>query len=371
MEKKKTIPIAVGIAIAVGLLVTIVSNQNLPTENNSTDKIGLVINTPTTRTTLEELDQVYSKATSSGIGRTNAYLFWNIVEPTKGEYNWDQTDILMSFTKKNDLNVTLYFSLINGNTLGPFPSWMGKPSLISVSEDRLVKVLDAILSRYDIIDTVIISGETESHFRYSENEIPVYKELFENVYDRIKEKHPNVKIGNAFSLHHVLNKNLEHIVKELAIGDFVAFSYFPVDSLNDIVKTPMDAKQDLNKAFELSGGKQIAFFEISWSTSEFIGGNKTSQKQFVEESFSFFDNNESKIEFFTWYRLYDKAEEECDIKVPEDEGSVSVGGGSGLGSSEFVVQRLEHYICDVGLLTVNGDPKPSWNEFFKEINNIS
>ena len=49
-------------------------------------------------------------------------------------------------------------------------------------------------------------------------------DLFNGVYDKIKEKHPDVKIGNAFALHNVLNKNLQHIVSDLAIGDFVAFS---------------------------------------------------------------------------------------------------------------------------------------------------
>ncbi len=369
MEKKKTISIVVSVSIVIGLLAVFAfTNQGYFVQNTiPNEKVGLVVNTPNPRTTIDELDQLYSQAASTGIGRTNAYMFWNIVEPNKGEYNWDQTDILMSFNKKNNLKVTLYFSLINGNTLGPFPDWIGKPSLISISEDRVVQVLDAILSRYDIIDTVIISGETESHFRYRENSIPVYKELFENVYDKIKEKHPDVKMGNAFSLHHVLNKNLEHVVKELAIGDFVAFAYFPVDSLNDIIKSPSDARQDLSKAFELVPEKQVAFFEVSWSTSEFIGGNETSQKQFVDESLSFFDDNESKIEFFTWYRLYDKAEESCEIEIPEDEGSVAIGGGSTIGSSEFVIQRLEHYICNAGLFTVDGDPKPAWNKFSDKI----
>ena len=55
---------------------------------------------------------------------------------------------------------------------------------------------------------------------------------------KLKEKHPDVKIGNSFALHNVLNKDLAHIVSDLNIGDFVAFSYFPVDTLNDIVKTP-------------------------------------------------------------------------------------------------------------------------------------
>ena len=62
-------------------------------------------------------------------------------------------------------------------------------------------MLDAILSRYDIIDTVILAGETESQFRYNEQNIPVYVELFTGVYEKTKEKHPDVKIGNAFALH--------------------------------------------------------------------------------------------------------------------------------------------------------------------------
>ena len=62
--------------------------------------------------------------------------------------------------------------------LGPFPDWIGKPSLNSIGEDRLVNVLDEILSRYHIIDSVIIAGETESQFSYYEQNIPVYKNYF-------------------------------------------------------------------------------------------------------------------------------------------------------------------------------------------------
>ena len=139
------------------------------------------------------MDQIYSEASSTGIGRSNVYLFWNLVEPVRGEYDWKQSDPLMSFNKKNNLKVTLYFSIINGETLGPFPSWIGKPPIQSIGEDRVVNVLDAILSRYHIIDTVILSGETESQFRFNEQNIPVYKELFNGVYEQIKRETPRCK----------------------------------------------------------------------------------------------------------------------------------------------------------------------------------
>ena len=143
MDKK-----VLGIITIVVVIITIISAvsllpnfetipQAIPEKGN--EKIGLVINSPNQSTTLQELDQIYSEASDAGIGRSNVYLFWNLVEPVRGEFDWKQSDALMSFNKKNDLKVTLYFSIINGETLGPFPSWIGKPSLKSIGEDRVVK----------------------------------------------------------------------------------------------------------------------------------------------------------------------------------------------------------------------------------------
>lgn len=373
---KKILGIGIGVAViiaiaAVSLGISTETEGPLTIQKNN-EKIGLVINSPNQATTLQELDAVYSQAADAGVGRSNVYLFWNIIEPVRGEYDWRQSDVLMSFNKNNDLKVTLYFSIINGETLGPFPNWIGNPPLNSIGEDRVVSVLDAILSRYDIIDTVILAGETESQFRFNEQNIPVYTELFDGVYDKIKEKHPDVKIGNSFGLHHVLNKNLEHIVDELLVGDFIAFSYSPVDSLNDVIKTPDQAKQDLQKAMELSRGKNIGLFEISWSTSDFVGGSDSTQTEFLEKSFEFYSENESDLEFLTWYRQYDRPEGTCVIEERDIAGiSIDLGGGSGLGSSEHVIERLSHYICSAGLINNDGTPKSSWNEFNKQIEMIN
>jgi hypothetical protein len=364
---KKILGVVAGIAVIIAVAaVLILPSSGITVTVEPNEKIGLVINSPTSSITIQELDQIYSQASSTGIGRSNVYLFWDLVEPVRGEYDWRQSDALMSLNKKNDLKVTLYFSVINGETLGPFPSWIGKPPLQTLGEDRVVSVLDAVLSRYNIIDTLIISGETESQFRFYEQNIPVYKELFNGVYDKIKEKHPDVKIGNAFALHNVLNKNLEHIVSDLALGDFVAFSYSPVDTVNEIVKTPEQAKEDLQQIFDLVDGKKVGIFEISWSTSDFVEGSDSAQTEFLEKSFEFYTENESKLEFFTWYRQYDRPEGSCSIDEQDRRGTLVVGG-SGFGSSEHVIERLNNYICSAGLINSDGIPKSSWNEFKKQI----
>jgi hypothetical protein len=170
---------------------------------------------------------------------------------------------------------------------------------------------------------------------------------------------------------YVLNKDLTHIVSDLAIGDFVAFSYSPVDNVGDIVKTPQEAKEDLKKAFEIVPNKKVGFFEISWSTSDFVGGNTDSQKDFLEKLFEFYSENESEIEFLTWYRQYDRPEGTCIIEEQQIGDDTFSVGGSGFGSSEHVIERLSSYICNAGLINNNGTQKSGWNEFMKQIDMIN
>ena len=360
--------IITAVAIAAIASVFLLSSESgfQPTTSHNA-KLGLIVNPPSNKITLDDLKNYYMQASSTGIGRTNLYLFWNLFEPEKGNYDWKQSDLWMDFNKQNNLKVTLYFSIINGKTLGPFPDWIGKPSLGSISEDNLIKVLDVILTHYDIIDTVIIAGDTEEYFRYSEQNIPVYKELFDGVYGPLKEKHPDVKFGNAFSLHGIINKNLSHIVEQLDVGDFVAFSYFPVDALNEINKTPQEAREDLETIMKLVPDKKKGIFEISWSTSEFVNGTEVEQTEFVKKVYDFYRTNKPQLEFVTWYRQFDRPEGTCIMTPEKTEEQISIGGSSDLGSNEFVIERLNHYICNSGLIDINGNKKPAWNEFTKQV----
>ena len=376
MDKKKLgiLPVFIVIALVFVLIMSDNSiddtNTTIPQVSTQTnnESIGMVINSPSSSVTLKQLDDIFTDASSSGIGRSNVYLYWNMIEPVEGKFDWLQSDILMGLNEKNNHKVTLYFSIINGETLGPFPKWIGKPTLNGINQDELVTVLDAVLSRYHIIDSVIIAGDTESYFRYQEPFIPVYEELFSNVYDEIKQKHPDVKFGNSFALHNVLNKNLNNVVEELALGDFVAFSYTPTDTLNEISKNPDEAIEDLNKIFEIVPNKKIGFFELSWSTSNFVEGNDDSQKIFVEKLFDFYAQNELNIEFMTWFRYIDQQASSCVTEEQKiGDQTITLGGGSSLGTSEHVIERLNQYNCNTGLVDINQNGKIGWNEFKTQI----
>lgn len=361
MEKKIFLAIGIAIAVAVAIMAALPTTPQFPVVVQN-EKLGLVVNTPTQEVTLDQLKQVYSEAASTGAGRSNLYLFWNRIEPEQGQYNWRDADILMELNKKNNLKVTLYFSVVNGRIVGPYPDWMGTPGFGTSLEQKTTRTLDAILSRYDDIDSVIIGGELDSYFKDADGSVGLYKEYFDNVYRELKQKHPDVKFGNAFSLNGVINKNTENYVTELAdSGDFVAFTYLPVDKLNDITKTPQDAQKDLQKMVDLAPGKKIAVFEISWSTSDYVNGSEEDQSEFIRLAYEFYRKNSSEIEFFTWYRLYDRPDGTCTIDQQFAESQVSVGG------DQFVRQRLGSYTCDAGLITTEHSLKSGWSEIKKQI----
>jgi len=362
VNKKIFAAIGIALAVAIGILAVLPGSppQDLPVAKN--EKLGLIINTPGSAVTLDQLTRVYSEASAAGIGRNNLYLFWNNIEPQPDQYNWRDTDILMSLNKNNNLEVTLYFSIVNGRIIGPYPDWMGAPGFGTILEQNAVKTLDAIISRYGIIDYVIIGGNLDSYFDDTEGSVGLYEEFFTNVYTELKQKHPQVKIGNAFSLNNVLDKNLEHYVTDLSqIGNFVAFTYMPVDRLNDITKTPQEAQEDLQKMFELVPDKKIAVFEISWSTSDLVNGNEAAQAEFIKTAYEFYRQNESKIEFFTWYRQYDRPEGSCAIEQNFPESSVTIAG------DQYVRERLASYTCDAGLIKIDGSHKSGWSELKRQI----
>ena len=351
-----------GSVIAAGAIAVIIVAAFLPTQTTilqKNEKLGLYVLTPSPTTTLSDLKDAYAEAASTGIGRSNVYLFWSTLEPQQGQYDWKIPDALMSLNKQNDLKVTLYFSIINNRVFGPFPTWMEEPQLDDNLKEKTVKVLDDILSRYGIVDYVIIGGEIDAYLREHENDITKYEEFFTSVYDELKDKHSNVKFGNSFSLHGVLNHQQEDLVSKLNQGDFVAFTYFPVNTLNEIDKTPEDAEKNLEKILDLAGNKPVALMEVSWSTAESVGGSSEGQVKFMKIVYDFYRKNEPRFEFLTWFRQYDRPIESC-MNALNTSFDVSFG-------NEFVLKRTAEYICSAGLIDVDKNPKSAWEEFKKQV----
>ncbi len=369
---KKIIGVAIGAVVAIAIAVTFfVLLPQLqtgppsiipPVNSPHNPKLGLVIMPPTQKPTLAEIRGAYAQAASTGIGRSNVYLSWPIMEPSQGTYNWGYSDILMGLNREQGLNVTLYFSVINNQLLGPFPSWMGKPQLDQKLQDQTVTTLDAILSRYYIVDYVIIGGNIDSYFRDHPSEIPQYVDFFNGVYAKLKIKHPTVKFGNWFSLNDVVNHAEGDIVGKLNQGDFVAYSYAPVDLLYYQSNSVDNEGANLQKMIDFAKGKKIALMEVGWSTDKSINGTEDDQQKFVKIVYDFYKKNQSDFEFLTWYRQYDRPVDTCYNSLNQDVNSIF--------ANNEVLNNTAAYLCGSGLFDVNKNPKPAWDELKQQIQSI-
>ncbi len=98
---KKILGVAVGTAIIIAVAASVLTlpSSEIITIQETNEKIGLVINSPSQSVSLQQLDEIFSDASSTGIGRSNVYLFWNIIEPQRGEFDWSQSDVMMGLTK--------------------------------------------------------------------------------------------------------------------------------------------------------------------------------------------------------------------------------------------------------------------------------
>jgi len=361
---KKVVTVSIGAAIAIIAVIIfflVLQPQQLQSTPQTTHnpKLGLVIMPPTQTPTLGEIQNAYSQAASTGIGRSNVYLSWPNIEPAQGKYNWGTSDIIMGLNREQQLNVTLYFSVINNRVFGPFPDWMDKPQLDQKLENETVATLDAILSRYYIVDYVIIGGNVDIYFRDHPDEISKYTDFFNGVYGKLKEKYPNVKFGNWFSLNDIVNHYDNDIVSKLNQGDFVAYSYAPVDLVYYQNNGPDEEVKNLQKMIDLAKGKKIALIEVGWSTDKSVNGTIEDQMKFMKNVFDFYKKNQSQFEFLTWYRQYDRPVDTC-------YGSLNKESGSMFGN-EIVLNNTASYLCGTGLIDVDKNPKPAWDELKRQI----
>ena len=354
---------AAAVIIAIALLWIVSPSPPPPPPQNQTTvshniKLGLVIMPPTQTPTLAEIKSAYQKAASTGIGRSNVYLNWASIEPQEGQFNWKISDILMGLNREQNLNVTLYFSVINDRVLGPFPNWMVNPQFDQKFQDQTVQTLDAVISRYYIVDHVIIGGDVDGYFRDHPNDIPNYVNFFDGVYSKLKAKHPDVKFGNWFSLNSILNQYQTDLVGKLNQGDFVAYSYYPIDSTGYEAQSPEEEGKNLQKMIDLAGGKKIALVEVGWSTTKSINGTRDDQVKFMKIVYDFFRKNNSQFEFLTWYRQYDRPVETCYNSL----NASPVGFGN-----KIVLNNTAALLCNMGLFDVDKNPKPAWDEFKNQI----
>ena len=119
---------------------------------------------------------------------------------------------------------------------------------------------------------------------------------------------------------------------------------------------------NLQKMIDYANGKKIALMEVGWSTDKSINGTVENQQKFVDTVFDFYKKNQSDFEFLTWYRQYDRPFDTCYNSLNKATDTMF--------ANDIVMNNTAAYLCGSGLIDVDKNPKPAWDEFNKQVQSI-
>jgi hypothetical protein len=137
----------------------------------------------------ELIDQRYDIMKESGAKWTRIFLYWGVVEPVQGEYNWEFYDALVDSAQANKMHILLSAADIN------FPSW--STSKNSPEYDNFiaegVKRYNGKISAFEIENEPYLIGK-EIGFNSYEEYLNFYSELHNRLSGIIRNVASNLKI---------------------------------------------------------------------------------------------------------------------------------------------------------------------------------
>lgn len=324
-------------------------------------KLGMVIIPVQSSSEYADYADAYNLARNAGVQITHNFAFWGTVEKSRGEYDWMVQDYLNGVARNNGLETSIVFDIIHTTVVGQIPGDMtftrfDDPELISRFSDFVVRYID----RYsDIIKYVEIGNEVDGYLEKHPDELEAYKTLYQQVYDSIKEKYPDVPVGTVYAYRHVKDSELFWIYDSLSeVGEMDAFTLYVHRDGFMFDRDPSEVTSELKEIETLTGDRMYAIEELGWSTSPVLKGNEADQVKVVDNFFDYLEEAPDRLQFMNYFFLHDRTAENCRTEV---EGYF-VPGDPTLNNND-VMTRLAEFVCVHGLLKVDGTPKPAWNEW--------
>ena len=135
------------------------------------------------------INQRYEIMRESGAKWTRIFLYWGVVEPVQGEYDWETYDLLMDSAQKNKMHVLLSSADIN------FPSWSASKNSQEYDEfiNEVIKRYSGKITAFEIENEPYLAGK-EVSFNSYEDYLNFYSELHNRISGIIRSVAPDMKI---------------------------------------------------------------------------------------------------------------------------------------------------------------------------------
>ncbi len=326
---------------------TPISHQNSPVKNSSTDShqtLGVELTLPVGFSNQDVVNSL-ARAKDANVNGDHIIFNWKDLNNTTSLQKQ-----ISAFGDQQNWDILVTISTISTN-LRETPQDLNKTAFDDQTmEARFHSLIDNLkpyLSNSHV-KYLAIGNEVDVYLAAHPNEWSQYQHFLDDAISYIHKQLPNVYVGTTitFSGQQKFSNQVADLTKD---SDIDIYTYYPQDS-NFKVEDPKAPLTDLPTMINASNNKPVIIQEAGYQSAEISDSSEQKQAQFVDNLFTAWETQGSKIPFLSYFSLYDLDPLTCQKYLQI----------FALKSANF-----QGYLCNLGLQTSTGQSKAAWTEFVK------
>ena len=301
-------------------------------------------------------------AVERGLNGFTYYVDWADLEPSPNQYTLARftatLDALQQRGIRPFVNLTvgdieeynLPDELSDGNGGLADGVSLDDPAVLERFGRLLDQVVPILLDRGGFL--LGVGNEIDERLDLFSDERAPYVRFVEFARDRVHRINDHLAVGVTLTGHAVRAQSATFQSMRNA-ADVVAFNHAPIQP-DFFVRDVTDIRADFRDVLSAFGSGPMLIQELTCPSASSMGASETWQRQCFEELFAVIDAT-PQVRFASVFTFQDLDTETC-------EAVREVLFGDELDDlPEDVAQRLADYLCELGIVSPDGTPKPAWS----------
>ncbi len=217
---------------------------------------------------------------------------------------------------------------------------------------RLRALLDQVLPQLPAqVQYLALGNEVDAYFATRPAEWAAFVELVTDARAHVKSLRPALAVGVTTTFAAATGAQAAAIAQMNAAMDFIALTYYPIDSRTFAPRAPATVAADVSAMLALDANKPIVLQEWGYPSSAALGSGEPQQAEFIARSFAAWRAaGANRIPFIGFFKYRDWNAAHC--------AAVS---GQSAGGSFF------EFLCSLGLLRNDGVRKAAFQTFIDQL----
>jgi hypothetical protein len=271
---------------------------------------------------------------------------WKTLEPDEGQRDLEFLTFALGYYRDRGASVLLSVPTID-TVEKMFPAdlmelEMDDPEVVA----RLEDLLDDILAvAGDELTHLVIGNEVDVYLGpRPDAEWDAYGALVAAATDHVNQTSPAIEVGLSITFGGLAGARVGPLTEATDVR-YVTYYFIG----NDFGGTPADnVAGDLAEMVAFAGDKPLVLKEFGYPTGDATGGSEAGQVEFVRETFAAWDQHPDALQLIMFSIMFDRSRTWCE----------ETAAYYGFPDDEAFIQ----FLCTLGLRSVEGDPKPGWDE---------